>query len=253
MSLCVIQSLWIGGDLSPLEQLCLASFIAHGHEFHLYTYDVVRNVPRGVVLKDAGPILPPDQVFKEREFGSYAAFSNLFRYKLLLERGGVWCDADMACVKPWRFDAELVFCEQRTPEGGREANGNVMRTPPGSPVMEFCYTEGIRKMNEGYTWGELGPAVVTAAIQRFELRHAVLPYKVFNPIDYWKADCLFSSSLRVRLRLEATLAWGVYGIHLWHSIWTRRGADPSATYPRFCLYESLKRRYLPAGSRRHTS
>ena len=33
----VIKSLWIGDQLSRLEQLCIKSFLYHGHEFHLYT------------------------------------------------------------------------------------------------------------------------------------------------------------------------------------------------------------------------
>ena len=36
-----IQSLWIGGELSPMEQLSIASFLAHGHEYHLYSYGEV--------------------------------------------------------------------------------------------------------------------------------------------------------------------------------------------------------------------
>ncbi len=34
----VFQSLWIGAELSAMEQLSIRSFLANGHEFHLYTY-----------------------------------------------------------------------------------------------------------------------------------------------------------------------------------------------------------------------
>ena len=36
-----IQSLWIGGKLSLMEQLTINSFINNGHEFHLYVYDEI--------------------------------------------------------------------------------------------------------------------------------------------------------------------------------------------------------------------
>ena len=30
----IIQTLWIGDSLSPMERLCLASFVYHGHDVH---------------------------------------------------------------------------------------------------------------------------------------------------------------------------------------------------------------------------
>ena len=87
----IINVLWIG-QLSPLEQLCLKSFVAQGHSVHLYTYDRIDNVPQGVTLQDAAEILPPSNIFRNqlgKGKGSLAAFSDLFRYKLL--------------VRPWRL------------------------------------------------------------------------------------------------------------------------------------------------------
>src|SRR5690606_9502875 len=85
------KSFWLGNRLPLLQVLSLQSFIAHGHEYHLYVYDPIENAPEGVVLCDASKILPRQSVFTyQKGFGkgSYSAFSNLFRYKLLLEHGG---------------------------------------------------------------------------------------------------------------------------------------------------------------------
>jgi len=49
-----VQSLWVGERLSPIEQLCVSSFLHHGHEFHLYAYGELAGVPAGAALKDAG-------------------------------------------------------------------------------------------------------------------------------------------------------------------------------------------------------
>ena len=48
MSLPIVASLWIGGRLSFLEQVCLKSFVDHGHRTILYTYGAVAGVPDGV-------------------------------------------------------------------------------------------------------------------------------------------------------------------------------------------------------------
>ncbi len=87
----IIQSLWIGPTLSVMERLCMRSFLAHGHDFHLYTYAPIDNVPEGVVVQDGNDILPESMIFQYRDHSSYAGFANFFRYKLLLERGaGGW-------------------------------------------------------------------------------------------------------------------------------------------------------------------
>ena len=75
----VIQGLWIGDKLSSLERLSLSSFIANGHDYHLYVYSDVKNVPEGVQIKDGNEILPGADIFSYNVGpgkGSYSAFSN---------------------------------------------------------------------------------------------------------------------------------------------------------------------------------
>ena len=84
----VIQGLWIGSQLSVMERLSIASFISNGHEYHLYVYGDVRDIPEGGVVKDGNEILPASMIFQYERHKTFSAFSNFFRYKLLLERGG---------------------------------------------------------------------------------------------------------------------------------------------------------------------
>jgi hypothetical protein len=43
----IIQSLWIGDALGPLQELSIASFLHFGHEYHLHCSKTVDNVPPG--------------------------------------------------------------------------------------------------------------------------------------------------------------------------------------------------------------
>jgi mannosyltransferase OCH1-like enzyme len=86
-----------------MEQLCIASFLHHGHSFHLYVYQDTAGIPAGTVVLDGNTILPADRIFTYREHKTYAGFANFFRYKLLLEKGGWFVDADTICVKPFNF------------------------------------------------------------------------------------------------------------------------------------------------------
>lgn len=55
----IIQSFWYGNELSQVEQLCIKSFLANGHDFHLYTYNEnLVGVPDGCKLLDANHIVP---------------------------------------------------------------------------------------------------------------------------------------------------------------------------------------------------
>ena len=45
----IIQGLWVGPELSVMEQLSVSSFLRHGHQYHLYVYDDVKNVPAGTL------------------------------------------------------------------------------------------------------------------------------------------------------------------------------------------------------------
>src|SRR5687768_4377244 len=110
-TLPVIQSLWIGKSLSVMERLSISSFLKNGHPFHLYVYEAVKGIPEGVTIKDASDVLPTDKIFIS--FDSYAHFSDIFRYKLLLEKGNYWVDTDIICMKPFTRSTDYVFASER--------------------------------------------------------------------------------------------------------------------------------------------
>src|SRR4051794_25599030 len=119
----VIQGLWIGPALSVMEQMSISSFLANGHEYHLYVYDAVANVPLGTTIKDANELLPASSIFQYKQTPSYAGFANVFRYKLLFERGGWWADVDTISLRPFDFPQPHVFPSERR-RWGLAATGN---------------------------------------------------------------------------------------------------------------------------------
>jgi len=219
-----------------MEQLSIASFLRNGHEYHLYVYDDVKNIPAGTTIKDGNEILPASKIFRYKQQASYAGFSNFFRYKLVLERGGWWVDTDTICLKPFDFEAEYVFSSEFA-MGQEFINSGIFKAPAGSEVMAYAWGVCETKDPERIVWGETGPRLMAAAVREFSLERYTQRPEVFCPIGY--ADWHKVLEPGVELNLDSS-----YAIHLWNERWRAAGQDKNAVYPEGCFYEDLKSRYL---------
>jgi mannosyltransferase OCH1-like enzyme len=232
-----------------MEQLSIKSFMKNGHEYHLYVYDEVKDVPQGAILKNADDVVPRDQVFSDEV--SHISFSDLFRYKLLLEKGGYWADTDLICLRPFDFTSEYVFAAERTEKDSEErtkygvtwVNGCAMKVPANSEIMRFCYGSCLKNLPGKRGW-ELGPPILTEAVKKFKLGRYVCSYRAFTPINWWDWRDVVSEKLSTRLKIGFKLMSRVYAVHLWDSMWLRERADKATIFHRKCLYERLKARYL---------
>jgi hypothetical protein len=237
----IIQSLWIGDKLSNVEKLCLSSFTKNGCEHHLYVYDEVEGIPEGVTIKDGNEIMPSSEIFTYQVGegrGSYSAFSNYFRYNLLLKKGGWWVDTDMICLKPFSKelkDAEYVFATEM--EGGIAApTSGLIKTLKGSPMMAEAARICSTKQKNTLQWGEVGPRLVSQMIRVHHLEEWLLPPETFCPVGYenWR-DVL--KPQKISLGKSTTL-------HLWNEMWRRSGYPKDRTYHGDSIFERLKEKYL---------
>ncbi len=234
-----VQSLWIGGTLSAPHRLAIRSFVANGHPYQLYAYDPPDGLPEGVTVLDAASILPRDQVFTYRRGfgkGSVSAFSNLFRYVLLLEKGGWWVDTDLVCLRPFDDESPYVFATERHPDGSVTTASCAIRSPIGAAWLAWCIEVCRRTDMTTIEWGEIGPRLVHKATERFDLTRFRTPPHVFAPIDYASASDLVTTGFDVE-RLV-----GARAVHLWHQKWVANDLDPDYA-PAGSLYSQLRERY----------
>ena len=260
MSNHVIQGLWFGEALTNLERLGMKSFMANDHEFHLYVYDELQDIPQGVVIKDANEIVLRERI---EEFRWFAGFSDFFRYTLLAKKGG-WCvDMDVICLRPFDFPDEYVFaaigCQEhsyallipsdRYAYKPNQLVGNgMMKVPANSPLMDHCckVVEGnLRKGERNFRYDEFGPRLLKKAVIAFGLEKHIKAPIVFDLVPP-------DQTAQV---LDPTVVWDSkdsYSAHLSGSRWehgknissiTSAGLLPNATYADGCLYEQLKKKY----------
>lgn len=228
-ALPVIQGLWYGSTaLGQMERLSIRSFLHHGHDYHLYSYDEISNLPKGALLKDARHIHPRYEPIRNRDGKVLgAAFSDLFRYKLLHDCGHYWADLDVVCIRPFDFDDAVVLAAERhrsnvqlkvaidaQPHIG--INCNVMRFPARSAAMAFCYEQALSFDRRHLVFGEIGPELTTRCAVKFGLQKFIKPPATFNPVNYFDFRDL------VNPRRKPTLTPATYGVHLWSGAWGNR-------------------------------
>jgi hypothetical protein len=233
----IVQAFW-HGPVSTMERLSVTSFVANGHSVHVYAYDDLGEQLPGAVVKDAREIVPKRRSVFRDSHGSFAGFSDLFRYRLLLDRGGWWIDLDMICLRPFDLPGEYVFATE--PDG--TVTGAVMRVPAGAGPMQYAYERSIGLGRRRRQWGAIGPRLLAETVDVCGLRRYAVGQDVFVPVDWpdWESY------------LDPVRTWqldpNTRAVHLWNSMWAKRGRDTDATYDPGCLYEVPKRRYL-VGSR----
>ncbi|TMK66990.1 MAG: hypothetical protein E6G60_01690 [Actinobacteria bacterium] len=235
-----VQSLWIGPELSTLERLSLTSFVQNGHRVHLYIYDDVAGIPPGVVRRDARKILPADRIFRygpeagEGE-GSVAAFANVFRYKLLSDRGGWWFDTDVVCLRP--LDVREPYCFAREDETGIAIG--LIKAPRNSSLMKTLYDSAVASGTE-LVWADTGPTLMTRVVAGSSYERFVLPPQAVYPVS-WRVP--LSAFEEDPLGIVWAQLEGAYTVHLWNELLRRAGLDKNARFPATSVFERLKRRY----------
>lgn len=232
----IVQGLWIGSRLSALEQLSISSFLAHGHIYHLYAYEPLDNVPEGTVVKDANEILPAGRIFRYPNGGSFAGFSDFFRFKLLLERGNWWVDTDMVCLRPFDFPDPIVICSDRSQNGCRSISTGVLKFPAGSAAMATATRICDLKDPASLVYCEIGPDLIKWLVPRFSLEPFVQEPEVFCPIPWHERASLAKPGGQPPV--------GAYALHLWNEALGADRFDKDGRYPAGSLYERLKSAYL---------
>lgn len=240
----IIQSLWIGPSLTKMEILSIQSFLVHGHEYHLYIYDKIANIPASIMkhskfhLKDGEDILPKTQIFRYSMGpgqGSVSAFSNIFRYKLLRDKGNYWVDTDMICLNPFNFEEDYVFSSEMV-KYKKTINAGVIKVPKGDPFAQQAFEYAQKQDKKTLQWGEIGPTLVSRLVHKLGYEKYVQEPYIFCPIAFKKLKKIIAPLvIKEKEQMNRALS-ASYGIHLWNEGWRRNQIDKNGKYPN-SLYE----------------
>lgn len=213
----VIHALWIGNKLGSISSSCLYSFVMRGHNVHLHTYGEIEDLPKGIKICNANDIILEKNIFKHKETGSYALFSDLFRYELLKNVDGIYVDCDVYCLKPLVVPSSGYLLGYE--EDGR-VNGAVLALPKESKLLrklldasnnpDFIpswYLEnkqkklrikkffGLAKQLVDMPWGVIGPEAISFYVKELNLSSHIAPIDIFYPVHFNCVSQLIDSEL----------------------------------------------------------
>ena len=232
-----VGTLWIGGPLSWMEQLCLKSFVDKGQKITLFSYEDIPNVPDGVIRRDGREIIDTDDFIKYEQKNSYALFADWFRLHMIHQNPGmIWVDTDVYCHRPMDYDSDYVFGYELP--GEHRVNNAVLGLPADSPALKqmLDFTsdrfsiapflpkkrrEEMRKKAERgkpvhitkQPWGVWGPMMVTYFVHALGLEEHVQSLNAFYPITFRER---FKFMRREELA-EGVITEDTTALHLWAS------------------------------------
>ena len=225
-----VQGLWVG-KLTDMEKLCMRSFLHHGFKYDLYTYAPIWDVPAGVNVLDANAIIPREQAFlTARVLGgkTWAGFSDIFRYKMLMMKGGWWIDSDFVCLKPFDFDSDYIFTGT-----GTSISPGFVKVPQNDPMIKWVYEQAAPIYGPDMQWGSIS-GLIEVGVRKFDLYNYKINPDWFFPVGMAELTAKGFKSNKVD---EA------YAVHMWNEIWRDSSMDKDAKYDPTCLYEKWMKRY----------
>lgn len=233
-NLPVISALWIGGQLGQISRACLTSFLMRGHQVNLYTYDNLPDIPEGVNVCDANEIIHHSKIFKHKQTGSYAVFSDVFRYRMLQHIDGLYVDCDAYCIKPvtlpeygylmgFEDDNNIANGTLALPKNSQLLQRLVEMTEDEYFIPEWYANKkkrrlkwkklfGLAKHLADMPWGVTGPAALTYYAKQYQVEHLAQAPDIFYPVPYQR----ISQLLDPNLTLDDVVTKNTLCVHLYN-------------------------------------
>ena len=236
-----VHMFWAYGDLTNLEKLAVISFAENNFDLNLWTYGSIKNLPQGVLVRDAREIIPESRVFKYKN-GSYAGFADLFRYAVLRERGGLWADTDVICLCSANdfkiLGSEGFLVTERT---GRsvQVNNNLIYhpNPTSGDIIDLAFNVSDKYQIDKLEWGDCGPVLLNTLVSNYpKLAPKIFAPDFANPVNWW--DCP-----KKLLKEPHHLSDRTWFLHCFNERWRALRIEKNICYPPKSILGNIVSKY----------
>ncbi|TWC05610.1 FkbM family methyltransferase [Bradyrhizobium macuxiense] len=211
-----------------------SSMRSAGHAVRVWTYSAQKLAflaARGIAIGNASDIVPKALFDRAAQRSEVRFFSDIFRYALLYEHGGLWMDADIILLKPFPFVGDYFFNLQwRGGHRGHFICGNVIYAKPFSRHLRALYERSVNCLygTAPIMFGDIGPKLLSDYIASPDgeaLRASVFSPVFFNPIDWTEVDVFQRPATELTSYLHDDR---VFGLHLWTARNQSRAENPGS-------------------------
>ena len=212
-----------------MELLSIKSFIDHGYNFTLYTYDLEDKLFLKLCdlfdrfkIEDASKIVPFEDFFLDDRGAGIAGFSDYFRFKMLDSEFGkdVWVDLDMVCLNFYDFSQEDYIFSQEMERGASHSRitTSLIKFPKNSDFGKQLIREAENTIDhrKEVPWGIIGPNFLAKQVKQSNLEKYSWDYQKTCQIpwehtrDFLKTDRFDNSQPFLHLFSEM---WNIYGMN----------------------------------------
>ena len=172
-----LHFIWIG-DQSKMPDKCIDTWISKNPDYKVNIWD--NDSLKNNVWRNWDKI--SDMLHKK----DYAGASDVMRYQILYDNGGIYIDADSVCLKPledWLLDCEAFACwEQELVRNNLIANGFIGGVK-GAKVWNTCMDVVATKdcKEEKLAWQITGPLMLSEVYFQHQPNLTVYPSNFFLP------------------------------------------------------------------------
>ena len=225
-----VNTLWIGDNLNPLSRLSIQSWIDNGYKVNIWTYDPLNE---DVVKHDRVELCDAQQIWRlnpgDWEKKDILPFSDLWRYKLLYIKGGIWLDADMVLVENLPEYEYIISSEHTMASGAFKskkpfvANIGVLRFPKEDQFLDSIIKKIYKKKKES-------KFVDNMRIFQKEIKNNygydsyVVKPELFCPLPWWLCKEMYMKDsyptkygVEIPSILQILRNPHTIGIHLWNN------------------------------------
>jgi len=201
----------------------------------VYTFDDSLVVPPGVTVRKASEIIPRKDVVLHQS-GSWALFTDIFRYEGLKRNLGVWMDLDVLLLRDVKGMGDHIYGWQ----DANVINGAILKLPAESECLgrlrslsrarvvvdpSWSFKEKAIQRAKGLfglqvpvgklRWGTVGPYALTHYVKACHLIHHCQPADVFYPVPFTDATSFFSADAAA---IEGQFTSSTRAVHLWNDM-----------------------------------
>ena len=198
-----VNFFWSGDNFTEFDALCVKSHIKVGHDVIVWLNG---KTPRSQFWVSDCDIRNASDIFDVSKFlsegGNFQTASALWRFNLLYEYGGLYCDTDAFALKHFPEDSWIVCSAE---ENKKYLSTGVLKTPPKQKLFLECIK------NIKHKWGNV--AVFSKAYENiFGTIESTHDDRLFYPWVWSKWDELLKNNVDIS---------ECYSVHLYNTMLKR--------------------------------